>query len=383
MTVSAPWRSWRVLAVASFGQFAFSGFVLGVAAVAPLIRSAYGLTLSQTGWVVAAASAGPVLVLILWGLLNDRWGERRALTVGLTGCAFALGAAAASTSYLGLCLLLLVASAFGATANVSTGRAVIMSFVPPTRGLALGLRQVAAPIGGALAGVGLPTIAADGTAPAFVTLAVVCAVGAVFAALWLSPHDPAPLAAGAPRMRRNDPRVWRLAVGCGVFLLPQAVFMGFTAVLLTGERGLSPVAAGAVLGLLQLVGSGLRVLVGYGSERWSRPVPTLRRMCFAVAVGTLTTAVALRAPVGVTVAVLVVAGALAMSWNSIPVGLMAEYGGDRGSGYALGIHATMLFVGSTVAVPLFAALVEATSWALAFGVLTAAPAAAWLILRPL
>lgn len=381
-----PGRSWLVLAVAAYGQFGFSTFILGIGAAAPLLQRHFDLSLSQTGVVLAASNVGPVLCLIVWGVLNDRWGERWALTAGLTGAALALAALSTTSSYPALSLLVLLASGLGSTANVSTGRAVMSAFQPPMRGFALGLRQTASPLGGAVAGFALPGLAAGfGVLGVFRLLAVLIATGAVTAALWLRRRTPAgrwhtPVEAPTGY---GDRRVWRLAIASGVLLAPQAVFIGLTAVMLTDGRGLTPLVAGALMGALQLIGAVLRVFFGYWSERWGQPVRTLRWICLAVAAGTVALGLCFDAPVAVMVTVVLVSGSVAMCWNSVSIGLVAEYGGEARSGYALGLHTTMLFVAASVAVPLFTVLVEAASWRVAFLTLSFAPAAAWVLLRRL
>lgn len=385
-----PRRSWLILGVAAYGQFGFSMFILGMGAVAPLVQQQFGLSLTQTGVVLAASNIGPVLCLVAWGIINDRWDEGRALTAGLCGAAAALVAVSFVTSFVALCVAILVASGLGSTANVSTGRAVMSAFQPPVRGLALGLRQTASPLGGALAGFALPSLAArSGVGDAFLLMAAVIAAGAGAAALWLRPRialtRPVPLTAlpVPPPARYHDPRIWRLGIASGILLAPQAVVVGLTAVMLTDGRGVAAMTAGAVLGAMQLVGAVLRVLLGYWAERWGSPVRTLRWMCLAIAAGTVVIGLCFGAEIWVTIAVVVTFGSLAMSWNSLSMGLVGDYGGDARSGYALGLHGTMLFVAAAVAVPMFTGMVEATSWRSGFLLLASCPLAAWFLLRKL
>jgi MFS family permease len=347
--------------------------------LAPVVQEQFGLSLSQTSLVVAAVNIGPVLCLIGWGLVNDRWGERLALIFGMAGCAVALALAAKTTDYRLLCLLVFVASALGSTTSISTGRAVITSFEPPTRGLALGLRHTASPIGGALAGFALPAIAARSMGFAFAALASLIASGAIAAAIWLRSIRVASPAFSLP----YDPQVWPLVFASAFFIAPQIVFVGLTAVMLTEARDLTIVQAGAVVGVLQIVGALLRILVGYWADHHAQPVSILRWACLIVALSTFLAALSLSGPTAVVVPVVLVCGSLTMAWNTISFALVAQYGGEHRSGYALGIHATVLFLAAAVAAPLFAALVETTSWQAAFATLTLAPAISWALMRRL
>ena len=130
------------------------------------------------------------------------------MAAGLAGSAAALGAAAAVDSFWPLVVLLALAGASGSSVNAASGRAVMGWFRPDERGFALGIRQTAIPIGGALAAVTLPWLASTGGVPwAFVALACGCVVGSLAGAIWLRepPREPAPArragARPAPRPR--------------------------------------------------------------------------------------------------------------------------------------------------------------------------------------
>ena len=78
-----------------------------------------------------------------------------------------------------LCVLLALAGAAGSSVNSASGRAVMAWFPAEQRGLALGIRQAAIPIGGALAAIALPPIEqAGGVQAAFLAIAAVSFAGA-------------------------------------------------------------------------------------------------------------------------------------------------------------------------------------------------------------
>jgi MFS family permease len=372
-----------VLAVASYGQFAFSAYLLGIGAAAPVLQRQYGLSLAEVSILLGAANLGPLVCALAWGMVNDRFGERMAMTLGLTVSAFMLALVSTAATFATLCVLLALASGFGASSNVSTGRAVVRAFQPPLLGLALGLRQTASPIGGAIAGFTLPTLTAAIGGRAFLVLAGLTAAGAGAAALWLPAHVSPDRSRPAPPRERLDGRVWRVALASGVLLAPQAVFVGLTPVMLTDTKGVSVATAGAVLGLLQLFGAVLRVVYGYASERWTTPVAALRGIIIASAVAVVVTGLAVSSPAPALAVVAIVAGGVSMAWNGVAMGLVAGYAGEARGGIALGLQQTMLFLAATAAVPLFGLLVEGTSWMVAFLLLVTAPLLAWLLVRAL
>jgi MFS family permease len=88
-----------VLGAGVVAQASYAATGLGLPAIAPAIRRDFGLTLTQTGVVLAASFLGSVPTLLAWGLIADRIGERLVMSIGLTCASGALvwaGSAGAS-----------------------------------------------------------------------------------------------------------------------------------------------------------------------------------------------------------------------------------------------------------------------------------------------
>src|SRR5439155_23573771 len=165
---------------------------------------------TRIGVRLRAVSAGMMVSLRPSGIVADRTGERVVVVAGATGAAAALAALGWSGSFLWLVGLLAVAGVFGASVNAASGRAVLSWFGRAERGLALGIRQTAIPLGGTVAAASLPWVArADGLRTAFISLAVGCLVAAAAGGFWMR-DPPAPpahdhaLETGPLR----DPRTW-------------------------------------------------------------------------------------------------------------------------------------------------------------------------------
>ena len=150
---------WVILAAGTAAQSSFSAVSVGLPALAPALRSHYRLSLGETGVVLGAAGIGMLLTLLPWGLLADRIGERAVIAVGLVAAGGALAATAMTKTYGPLVGLLIVTGALGASVNAASGRAVMGWFAAEERGLALGIRQSAVPIGAAIAAGTLPWLA--------------------------------------------------------------------------------------------------------------------------------------------------------------------------------------------------------------------------------
>ena len=209
---------WAILAVGVLAQAALAALQHGLPALNPMLRSAYGLSLPEIGLVLAAANWGIMSTLLLWGALADRHGERIVIAVGLGGSSLCILAATSAGGVAMLVAWLVLAGALGSAAS---GRAVMRWFSRGERGFALGIRQMAIPLGSALAALALPLIAAGfGLAAALTALAAGAAVGAVCCALWLT--APPKGEAGArqtqvPSPLRDGP-LWRLAFCSGLFV---------------------------------------------------------------------------------------------------------------------------------------------------------------------
>jgi len=353
-----------------------------VAVLAPALRDRYDLTLSQVGIALAAPFLGSTLALLAWGLLTDRIGERPVLAVGLLGAAAATGGAAVFDGFVLLVALLVVAGASGASVNSASGRAVMHWFEASERGLALGLRQTAIPIGGAVAALVLPQLSLTA---AFLALAGALALTGLVAAALIKDRaaDPAPAATEPAGAVLRDARIWRLSSGSAFLLAPQICLVGFIVLLLHDRRGFSAGAAAAVLAVVQVLGIGARI----GAGRWSdvagsRLLP-LRRIALAMAVAVALVAVLVPAPRALLLPPLVVAGVLAMSWNGLSFTAAAELAGPARSGAALGLQQTVLALAAAALPAPFAALVDATSWSLAIAVVALFPLVGWRLLEPL
>ena len=380
-----PAYRWVVLGVGVVAQAAFAAVSLGLPAIAPALRQHYGLSIAEVGVALAAVAGGMIVTMLGWGMLADRIGERLVMSIGLVGAAAAMLLATRAGGAGQLTGALALAGCFGASVNAASGRAVAGWFPAAERGLAMGVRQGALPLGGAAAAATLPAIAGADDAPrALAVLAAVCATGALAAAVGM--RDPAPAAATGPvadpHPIRNG-RVWQLTAVSFLLVLPQLALLSFVALYLHDERGLSAVAAGAVLAVAQLVGVAARIAVGLRSDRLGTRLRLLRRLVVVFA-GTLVVGVVLlRAPVAVTVAGLGLAAVLALCWNGLAFLTVAETAPPSRRGAALGLQNTAVVIAGTLAPIGFGLAVAGPGWTTAFALLPLAPAAALVLLRPL
>jgi sugar phosphate permease len=373
-----------ILAGGTLAQASFTTVYVGLPALGPQLRDRYRLSLTATGVVLAAVGIGMLFTLLPWGMLADRIGERVLIVVGLVVAAGALGAAAETHGAFALVACLVVAGAFGASVNAASGRVVMGWFDERERGLALGIRQSATPIGGGAAALALPWLAqAGGTRLAFFALAVTSLAGAVVAGLFVRepPAPPQALPSADVRGPMRDPRMWLLAGGSSLYLFAQTALMTFVVLFLHEYRGMSTTSSAAVLAAINVVGIAARIEVGRRSDRLRRRLAPLRVIGAVLTVTMALVTVLVDAPLELLVPALVVAGVVSMAWNGLSFTASAETAGLERSGAALGFQQTVLGVVGSAIPAAFAFAVGATSWRIAFALATLGPLLGVLALR--
>ncbi|MCT1514084.1 MFS transporter [Dietzia cercidiphylli] len=359
-------RQWAILGVGTLAASSASAFVAGVAFLLPYLHSEAGLSLPAAGALVAMPSVGTALTLVAWGWLVDRAGERLVLVSGsvLTTAALAGALVTPSLTLLGVCFLL--AGAASASAASASGRLVVGWFPAGRRGMAMGVRQMSQPLGAAVAAMSMPTLAASqGLRAALAVPLVMAAVSAVAALVVVT--DP-------PRPDRHDPGSTTLATspyrasrylhrihGVSVLLvLPQALMQSFMLAWLVLGHGWSPVSAGAVVTVAQLLGAVGRIVVGVISDRVGSRLTPLRAVAVSASVGLVALAAAevFGAPGVVAVALAVIATVLSVADNGLAFTAVAEHAGPQWSGRALGVQNTAQFLAISAITPVFAAGID-------------------------
>jgi len=357
--------------------------LIGLPVLAPALRARYGLSLPEVGIALSSIWFGPILTLLPWGLLADRVGERVVLAGGLAICGVLVVATGRTASFPALVTLLAIAGGAGASVNAASGRAVMQWFAAEERGFALGLRQTAIPVGGAVAALSLPAVnSAGGLKWSFAFLGAICLASALAAAVAvrepgqtvheLEPED--------VEWTLRDSRLWILCTGSGLYLFAQIAVTSFLVLFLHDARHVSAGSAAAVLAVMQVGAVVTRISAGRISDAMRARVRPLRWIGLASGAGLLLTGVLTHAPLALVVPALVVAGAISMAWNGLSVTAAAELAGPARSGAAIGFQQTTLAVIGVVVPAGFAALVDATSWRTGFALASIGPLAGWFLL---
>jgi len=366
-------RRWSMLAIALGATLCANVFINGVAFLIPTLHSERGLDLSRAGLVSAMPSFGMVVTLIAWGYLVDRVGERFVLAAGSALTAAAALAAASVHSLVAVGVFLFLGGMAAASSNSASARVVVGWFPPEQRGLVMGIRQTAQPLGVGLGALVIPRIAeAHGVGAALLFPAVVCAVAAVVTAIGVLDPPRPPRAEAHPDDLANPYRgtstLSRIHAVSVLLVVPQSLVWTFTLVWLITDRGWSAGSAGAMVTIAQLCGAAGRIAAGRWSDKVGSRLHPVRTIAVAAAasMGLLALTDQLHSPLAV--AMMVIASVVTVSDNGLAFTAIAEIAGPFWSGRALGVQNTSQLFTTGIVPPAFGALITAAGFPIAFAV---------------
>ena len=397
---------WKVLGVGFAANASFSAAFSGIPTTAVFLRSGYHLSNHGLGLVLGMLGLGIALSELPWGLLTDRWGDRRVLLLGLLSTAAALAGLALFVAPSGahvpsvttLALGLLLVGLLGGSVNGSSGRAVMAWFREGERGLAMSIRQTAVPAGGGLGALILPVLAVRfGFASAYAVLALACAVTAWFAWRWL--HEPSHAnaddadhahsarpthdasAAGGPPAKVSPLRdigIWRVALGAGALCVPQLAVVTFGTVFLHDFSRAGVLAISVTMAAVQTGAAIARVWSGGWTDRrgnrraYMRACSLLTAVLFALLALTTGLAGTHHAAMTAVFALMIVLGGVSASaWHGVAFTELATLAGTSRAGTALAIGNTCVFLTlflTPLAIPL---LLSVGSWPMVWAVASA------------
>ncbi|HEU4362109.1 MAG TPA: MFS transporter [Mycobacterium sp.] len=371
---------WSIVVIALFATLCSFVFINGIAFVIPMLETKRDTNLAVAGLLASMPSFGMVLTLFAWGAVLDRVGERIVLSIGSALTAVATYAAASMHSLAAVGAFLFLGGMAAASANTASGRLVTGWFPPHQRGLVMGIRQTAQPLGIALGASVIPELAEHGLTRALTFPATVCAVAAVACAIGVVDPPRAPRGAAADHELANPYRgshvLWRIHFASALLMVPQCMIATFMLVWLIVDTGWGVGSAGALVTLTQLVGAAGRVLAGRWSDRVRSRLRPIRTFAVAGAAAMMLLGLTdhLRSPLAVTV--IVIAAVITVLDNGLFSTAVAEIAGPYWSGRALGTQNTTQRLTAGVAPPLFGALIGAAGYPLAFAVCGLFPLAA-------
>lgn len=347
-----------MLGVSTVAQASSAAMVHGPAFLIPVLHNRAGMTLPEAGLVAAAPMAGLMCTLIAWGLVVDRHGERFAMLSGLAAVTASGVTAALLEGVWPMAAALLIAGAASGATNAASGRVVVGWFPPDRRGLAMGVRQCAQPVG---VGVGALTMAViadrSGVQAALWVPVGLAALSLVLVVLVLvdPPRPPARGAGPAASPYRADAYLARVHTTSAMLVVPQFVVWTFGLTWLVEDLGWAAGLAGLAIAITQLVGAAGRIAAGHLSDAVASRMRPMRWIAWAAAATMLALGAASVLPgaaaASVAATLLVVASAVTVADNGLAYTAVAERAGPFWSGRALGIQNTSQYLVAAVVPP--------------------------------
>ncbi len=337
------------------------------------LSEAFGWTRGEITLGMSFITLGTVLTAPLVGWLIDRYGVRKVAGPSLLGIALAFVLVSrvgpSLAGFYGACFAVAVLGC--ATSPVSWTRAVSERFVQ-ARGLALGLTL----LGSAAAGlVGVPAvqwlIINHGWRSGYLGIAAFCAAGAFPLVMFLLRARPAatgavaaantaiaaPATGNTLREALRSPAFWTIAIAILVLITAQSGTIIHLVPLLT-DRGLAPVEAAGLAGVMGISVFVSRVVVGGLLDRFSPPlVAGLTLLAPVVSMVILAFCGDDRFAITIAVLLLGLAAGAEIDFLSF---FAARHFGMRAYGRIYGWLFAMFSMGNGIGAPLVGALYDST-----------------------
>ena len=269
--------------------FCFFGFMVAymqrlcLGPLAPFIQKDFGLTKAQLGLLSSSALIGYVIVLIPAGVVCDRWGVRWTLSIGqLFAGVCVLAMIFASDIYIAAAVMFGAGLGLGLI-SPSTTKGVVEWFPLKERALAMGIKQTGLNSGGFVCAISLPIIAlAYGWRIGFVVLGIVAIVSGALTFFFYknapqnnppSPQSPDGEAAGKAAGRESWLKLfrtvdmWLIIIGGSTVYAAEFAVMTYFVLYLKEHLLIPVVAAGFLLGCIDIGGLFGKPIGGYISDR--------------------------------------------------------------------------------------------------------------------
>jgi MFS family permease len=352
-----------VLTTASAAQVAVSFVTFGLPAIGPELRQEFGLGLAGLGAVLTAGFLGSGVSLIGAGIAVDRLGSRTSMTGGTLIAAAGLAAAALADGATELLLALVVFGVGSSVVTIAGVGALFRAYPVERRAWALGVRQMAVPLGGMIGAVLVPALEAVGGVSTVLAVAT-AAVGLTgFAFAVAADSVRGGRQVGGFRTILRAPGMQRLLVVASLYILVLQAALVYAVPAARGAE-LSALAAGATFFAIQAAAGVARVVWGRIADRGpeGRRARTLADAGLVAAGGSVLFGVALHHGAAVVLPAALLLGFGALGWNALVYVSAGERASPELAGRSVAVAATVVFGLSALATPPLGALAEHAGW---------------------
>ncbi|MEV4311659.1 MFS transporter [Actinocrispum sp. NPDC049592] len=356
-------RRWFILGTGITAQAMTCTFLYGLGFLIPEIQSAEHISLTGAATIIATPVLGLLGTLIAWGAAADRFGERIVIVTGMTAAGALLTVASFVDGLVWLGVALALAGAGAASVNAASGRVVMGWFTERERGLAMGIRQTAQPLGVGLAAISLPPLGHHfGFRAALLLPAGLCLLSALLVAIIvIDPPRPERTTAETSSPYRT-PVLWKVHAVGALLGGPQMVASTYALTYLVAQRHWQPVAAGQLIAVVQVAGAAGRIAVGVWSDRVGSRLRPMQRIAVLATIAMVLWAFGDLIDSWLAVVALVAALIVSVADNGLGFTATAELAGPFWAGRALGLHNTGQNVVALVVPPFFGWIIVSTNY---------------------
>ncbi|HEY0811819.1 MAG TPA: MFS transporter, partial [Pseudonocardia sp.] len=240
------------------------------------------------------------------------------------------------------------------------------------------IRQTAQPLGVALAGLVLPSLARQtGAFGALGVPAALCLLSALLVIGFAPNPVRAPRAVGASAgSPYRTPVLWRLHAASAMLVVPQFAITAFGTEYLVRQQHWTVTAAGAFVAVIQIAGAVSRIASGVWSDRVGSRLRPMRQLAVGAALVLVAFALGDAFAPWLTIVALAVGGIVTVADNGLAFTAVAEIAGSAWSGRALGIQNTGQNIVASLTPIALGAVVGVAGYAIGFVAAAAAPVAA-------
>jgi MFS family permease len=367
-----PGARWSIMIVSLIVTSTSFLFINGVAFLIPALEAERQTPLTEASLLSSMPSWGMVVTLVGWGYVLDRAGERMVLAAGSALTAVAAYAAASVHSLVWVGVFLFLGGMAAAGCNSAGGRLVSGWFPPQQRGLAMGIRQTAQPLGIALGALAIPELAEHSPRAGLMFPAFACTAAALLSVVAVVDSPRKPLRTATTEELASPYRrswvLWRIHAVSALLMMPQTVTVTFMLVWLIRNDGWSIASAGAAMTVSQLLGALGRIMVGRWSDRIGSRMRPVAMIAAAAALTLFLLAYADHRGSHYEVPLMIIVSVIAVLDNGLEATAITEFAGPFWSGRALGIQNTAQRLMAAAGPPLFGVLISAAryppAWAL-------------------
>lgn len=369
METATPRMGWIILGLILLVQILSPMGYYGLSALAPFIIEDWGINRQQLGLLLSAFSTGTFLLAYPAGIFTDRIGVRTILLTGQICIGTFIVLAAWLTGYLLVLAALFIAGMGYGLVNPAGSKAVYSWFPPHRRAVALGVKQISLPLCGVVSGLALPPLAQSlGWQKAWMIIGL-AVLGGVVITFFLYSDPPVSDSratvdqarpSSALRLLRNG-NILRLVFSCFLFTGIQISWYIYLAIYLKEHLGMTAVAAGTYIALMQ--GSAIvgRPLLGVLSDTFFRGkrrgvllivvfAGFVLGLCFAFLPNDV--------PAWIVTVIVALFGLTGVGWHGVHLTWMTEMASSDTAGAASGLWICSAHLGIILIVPIFGTLVD-------------------------